>query len=172
MKHLMLLRHAKAAPAERGVADRDRPLSERGRRDAALMGKAMAAEPLPDLILCSPSLRTRETMAEVSAQFAAEPEIAFADAIYQPAGATYLDTITALGGDARRLLVIGHNPAIHATALELAGSTDAKLAVKFPTSALAIVAFAVKSWSDIRRGKGRLVSFRRPRDLGARDSDD
>jgi phosphohistidine phosphatase len=168
----MLLRHAKAEPSEAGRADNDRALAKRGKRDAALMGKAMAGGPLPDLILCSPSRRTRETMAALIEPFAAEPRIVIADGLYGPGAATYVDTIGALGGEAQRLLVIGHNPAIHATALALAGSSDAGLVAKFPTCALAIIAFDVPSWSDLRPGEGRLVSFRRPRDLGAHDADD
>lgn len=172
MKHLLLLRHAKARPADPGMVDRERPLAGRGHRDAALMGKAMAGEPLPDTILCSPARRTRETMAELIRQFATEPKIVLVEALYEPAGATYLETIAALGGDAERLLVVGHNPAVQATALALVDASDTKLAVKFPTCALAIIASSGRGWSAIKPGKGRLVSFRRPRDLGALDAND
>jgi phosphohistidine phosphatase len=79
------------------------------------------------------------------------------------------------GGGARRLLLIGHNPAIQATALGLIGSAEsraaAKLAAKFPTAALAVIDFDARSWSGIRPGSGRLAVFIRPRDLG-RDLDD
>jgi len=172
MKHLMLLRHAKARPADPGVADRERPLANRGHRDATLMGKAMLGEPVPDMILCSPALRTRETMADVISQFASEPKIALVEALYEPAGATYIDAIAAHGGDAKRLLIVGHNPAIQATALALVGAAGAKLAAKFPTCSLAIISFKDRDWSAIKPGKGRLVSFRRPRDVGALNVDD
>jgi len=172
VKHLMLLRHAKTRPADPGVADRDRPLADRGHRDATLMGKAISDEPLPDTILCSPARRTRETMADLISQFASEPKMALVEALYEPAGATYLDAIAAHGGDAKRLLIVGHNPAIQATALALVGGSGTKLAAKFPTCALAIIALKDGDWSAIKPGKGRLVSFRRPRDVGALDADD
>lgn len=172
MKHLMLLRHAKAAPAEPGGKDFDRPLAQRGRRDCRLVGQAMAGEPLPDLILCSPSQRTRETLAAILDQLPSEPETALVDGLYEPGGATYLDAISAHGGNSRRLLVIGHNPAIQATALTLVAKPDAALAGKFPTCALAVIGFDAGSWSAIGPGQGRLISFRRPRDLGSRDADD
>ena len=172
MRHLLLLRHAKAAPAERGMADRDRPLAERGIRDARLMGRAMAAEPLPDLILCSPATRTRETLAEIVGAFPAAPEVEIVDELYGGAGPTYAGIIAKHGRGAGRLLVVGHNPTIHMTALAVAEKPGGKLTSKMPTCALVAIDFDVPSWTGLRAGSGKLVFFRRPRDLGATDADD
>jgi len=176
VKHLLLLRHAKAVAGGPGMADRERPLTTRGHRDAALMGAAIAADGPPDIILCSPARRTRETLAAVMKHFPAKPEVVIADDLYGPSTATCVGTIAGLGRKAKCLLVFGHNPTIHATALLLAGAGDkqlrAGLAAKFPTAALAVLAFKSGPWSAIREGSGELISFRRPRDLGASDADD
>ena len=176
MRHLLLLRHAKAVSAERGMADRDRPLTPRGHRDARLIGAAIAADGPPDLVLCSPSRRTRETLAGVLEKLAAEPKVVFATGLYEGQGSTYAEAIAAQGDGAKRLLVIGHNPTIHATALAFAITGDrarrAALAAKFPTGALAVIAIEDDDWRAIRPGTGELVSFLRPRDLDARHADD
>lgn len=171
MKHLILMRHAKAVPAAPGEPDRDRPLAERGHRDATLMGQSIAEDLPPDLILCSPSLRTVETMTDVAATFSGTTKSAAVESLYGGDSAAYLAAV-ADGGRAQCLLVVGHNPAIHATALMLARDPGAKMRAKFPTGAVAILAFDVEDWSAVRPGMGKLLRFLRPKDLGARDADD
>jgi phosphohistidine phosphatase len=172
VKHLLLLRHAKAVPAEPGMADRDRPLAERGHRDAALIGGAIADEWPPDLILSSPALRTLETMADVTAGLAATPRSIADESLYGGDPGAYLTALAEHGGSARHLLVVGHNPTIHETAVMLAKSPEAGMRAKFPTAALAVLAFDADEWSKIRPGTGRLVRFLRPTDLGAGGADD
>jgi phosphohistidine phosphatase len=172
VKHLLLLRHAKAQPAERGMADRDRSLTTRGHSDARLMGTAIAEIGVPDLILCSPARRTRETLEGVVETLAAEPKVVFVDRLYDSRDATYSDAIAANGGNANRLLVIAHNPTIHATAVALAAKGDralrAAMSAKFPTCALAVIAFDSADW---RLKAGELLAFRRPKDLGSEAED-
>jgi phosphohistidine phosphatase len=174
MKHLLLLRHAKAEPGTGGMRDRDRPLAPRGHRDAELIGRALAAEPPPDLILCSPALRTRETLAGLLRPFVARPPVDLEEALYS-GERDYIATIAAHGGDAGRLLVIGHNPTIHLTALALAADGDAalrlRLAEKFPTAALAVLALPIAAWRELAAGQGTLESLLFPRDLGGPEDD-
>ena len=75
------------------------------------MGKAIAAEP-PDLILCSPAKRTRETLAEILPALPNKPRAVYVDALYSAPG-DYAEIIADNGDDAERLLVVGHNPTIH-----------------------------------------------------------
>ncbi len=154
------------------MADRDRPLTARGHRDARLMGTAIAEGGIPDLILCSPSRRTRETLEGIVETLASEPKITFVDRLYDGRDATYDDVIATHGGGAARLLVIAHNPTIHATAVALSVKGDRKLraamAAKFPTSALAVIAIDTPDWHV---EPGELVDFRRPKDLGGEADD-
>jgi phosphohistidine phosphatase len=148
------------------MPDRDRPLAPRGRRAAERMALRIA-EPdlLPDRILCSPARRTRETLAALLPHLAGEVEVAVPDDLYEEE-ADYRPAIAAHRAAAERLLVIGHNPAIQATALALVGRrASAELAAKFPTAALAVIDFDGEGWTRMRAGSGRLVAFIRPRDL-------
>jgi phosphohistidine phosphatase len=154
------------------MADRDRPLAARGHRDAALIGEAIADEWPPDLILSSPALRTLETLADVTAALSATPRSITDESLYGGDTGEYLAALAEHGGSARHLLVVGHNPTIHETAVMLAKSPEAGMRSKFPTAALAVLAFDADEWSKIRPGKGRLVRFLRPKDLGAGGADD
>jgi phosphohistidine phosphatase len=166
------MRHAKAVPAAPGQPDRDRPLAERGHRDAALIGRSIAEDLPPDLMLCSPALRTMETMTDVAAAFSGTTKSVAVDSLYGGDPAAYLAAVADGGGRAQCLLVIGHNPAIHETAAMLAREPGAKMRAKFPTGAVAILAFDVDDWSAARPRMGKLVRFLRPKDLGAGDADD
>lgn len=172
MKRLLLLRHAKTEPAAPGLPDRDRALIDRGHRDAGLIGEAIARDNPPEAVICSPAIRTRQTMDEVLARLRDQPEQILAEPLYGGSEAVYLDTIATHGGTARRLLVIGHNPAIHLLAVTLAKSPGEKLRAKFPTAALAVIAFDIDDWTAIRPGAGKLEAYLRPKDLGARDAED
>ena len=109
---LFLLRHAKAEPVEFGTPDFERPLIKRGRDAAKLMGRHMAKEGIvPDRILCSPSARTRETLDRVMKHLDAKPETVFPDDLYNAPTGIYIEQIREHGGNAKRLMVVGHNPA-------------------------------------------------------------
>jgi phosphohistidine phosphatase len=178
MPRLLLLRHAKSSWSEPGKPDRERPLAPRGRQAAERMAQEMIARDLkPDRILCSPARRTGETLAALLPHLPKPVDLQLIEALYEAAG-DYRKTIALHGGDAACLLVVGHNPAIHATAVELIGSADKKsitdIVSKYPTGALAVVDFT-GPWANIRSGGGRLSAFIRPRDLaddpGAADDD-
>ncbi len=170
MKRLMLLRHCKSSWAEPGLADRDRALELRGKHDAIAMAETMLARDLtPDRILCSPARRTRDTLALLQEHLPADCPIDFLEELYSGPDLDYRGIIANTGGDAGRLLVIGHNPRIHVTAMELVGSgrrgEQDHLAAKYPTGALAVIEFEARSWHAITEDSGRLVAFIRPRDV-------
>ncbi len=113
---LALLRHAKAAHPK-GVADLDRALTPRGHADAGAAGAWLASRPLiPDVVMCSPARRTRETWHGVA--LALGPEATGITVVYDPAlyasadAEGLLDLITAMRPQTRTLLVIGHNPTV------------------------------------------------------------
>ncbi|KQT81842.1 histidine phosphatase family protein [Methylobacterium sp. Leaf466] len=165
---LVLLRHAKSDhPA--GVADLDRPLNDRGKRAAPLIGAHLAeAGLIPDRALLSPSQRTRETWKAV-ADALGRPPCEIADGIYEAPAGSLLRVIRSAPDEARTLLVIGHNPGLQDLGTQLAGAGEAalcqRLAAEFPTAAYAVIAFDADAWREIGTGTGRLVSFVRPRDL-------
>jgi phosphohistidine phosphatase len=163
MPQLLLMRHGKAAQNDK-IADRDRPLTARGRRDSEAIGRALDKGFRPDRMLCSPALRTKETLAALLSVLGAIADVALVDDLYDHPG-DYTDVVAANGLRSERLLVIGHNPAIQDTAVNLIGAGDGavrgSLHEKFPTSALAVIAFD-GDWRAIEPLSGRLIAFLTP----------
>ena len=171
---LMLLRHAKAEKAEPNMRDHERPLNQRGCRDAARLGVYLARHALiPDLTLVSTAQRTRETWQYVAESFSAAPSVIFDDRLYNGTADGILAVIKEAGQDVATLLVIGHNPGQHETALRLIASGDVetreRLNEGMPTSGLAVIDFAADSWNRLHPHSGRLDRFITPRSLAATD---
>ena len=168
---LMLLRHAKSSWTDPGVVDRDRPLNPRGIKAAAAMGAYMRKEALvPELVLCSPARRARETWRLVAEKLKDAPKIIVDDAIYDFGnGGRIIDAIGNTADRERSVLVTGHNPSLERLALRLSGDGDNKsrrrMEQKFPTGALAIIDFAMSSWHDLSNRTGKLIAFVRPKDI-------
>ena len=174
MRRLIMLRHAKSARPP-GVDDFDRPLAARGREAAPRMGAYLRDEGLfPDLALVSPSRRTRETWDLVRPALG-KVETRFEQAIYEAPAARLLAAVQDVEAPVRSLLMVGHNPGFEDLARRLAGHGDsgalARLNEKFPTSAVAVLDFAVESWAEVERGGGRLERFVAPKDLGVEEDD-
>jgi phosphohistidine phosphatase len=168
MTSLFLLRHAKAAAALPGMGDFDRPLDAAGVSEARRVGAAMAARNmLPLTVLCSASLRTRQTLDEIEAFLPAEiHERIFSKALYSADAQGYLDEIRA--ASARALLVIGHNPTTEELGSLLVSRRDRQAAglllQGFPTGALAHLEFD-GALADIKPYTCALAAFLRPKDL-------
>lgn len=166
MATLLIMRHGEAVP-HGAAADRERTLTEAGRDEARRAGAWLQAEGLtPVRILCSPAKRTRETAEAVMAGLEAKPELVIVNPLYAAPPETYFDAISAEGGTATPLLIIGHNPAIHMTAQGLAGGGGpqslGRLARGYPTAGLAVLEFRADDWADIAHGHGTLVDFWTP----------
>ena len=111
MRELVLLRHAHADPALPGQADIDRPLSSEGLAEAEAAGRWLREHHLqPDLVLCSPARRTRETLDAVT-QVVGELEKRLEPSIYEATAGT-LASLLDSHRDADRLLLVGHNPGL------------------------------------------------------------
>jgi len=170
MLTLSLLRHAKSSWDNPNLRDFDRGLNERGRDAAPRMGAYMAAHGIvPDLILCSPSVRTRQTLELVLPHFAAHPPVLYEDAIYLGAPSTLLKRVRKLDDVVKHAMIVAHDPGLHHLAMDLSGSGDSELlqslAAKFPTAALAVIAFRGGRWSKVQPGAGRLTLFMTPKRL-------
>lgn len=165
---LSLLRHAKSSWQEKGQTDFDRPLAPRGRKAAPRMGQWLRAHELvPDKVLCSTALRTRQTAELVFERDKQKPEIVFEAALYLAEPATLLEHIRKTARATGHLMLIGHNPGLQDLALELIGqvpSADAQaLREKFPTAGLAVFSIEGSDWRKVRPGEARLEHFVRPK---------
>jgi phosphohistidine phosphatase len=170
MLTLSLLRHAKSSWDDAELQDFDRPLSKRGESAGPRMGAYMAEQGLnPDLIICSPAVRARQTLDLVLPRLVGDPTVTFEDNFYLAAPSVMLARIRQIEANVRHAMIVGHDPGMHGLALELSGSGEAEnlnaLAAKFPTAGLAVIGFKVRDWSKIGPGKGRLQLFVTPKML-------
>lgn len=160
---LILLRHAKSDYPP-GAADHERPLAPRGIREAGLAGDWLRANaPVPDAVLCSTATRTRQTYARTELT----APVRYVDDLYDAAPGTVIATINTVGDEVDTLLVIGHEPAMSAVALGLAGAgSDSavaqRISEKYPTSGIAVLRVS-GSWADVELGSASLVGFHVPR---------
>lgn len=170
MRRLLLLRHAKAERSLPGASDRERPLVERGHKDAGAMGTYMASHALaPDRVLVSPAARAQQTWKSAAAAFKPAPAAGTVERLYDATPHDILAAILDIPASFHTALVIGHNPGLHELALMLVatGDIDARerLREKLPTSGLAIIDFAFDDWSRVHPQSGRLERFVTPKSL-------
>lgn len=166
---LVLLRHAKAVPPETRpeLPDLERPLADRGRADASAAGRHLVAEGIePDLVLCSPSKRTRETWKHVAEAGVTAKDVWYDKRIYNADTDTLLDVIHEAPAEARTVVVVGHAPGVPWLADELAldGTSPERveLTQKYPTTGLAILHLTTH-WADLGANEADLVQYVVPR---------
>jgi phosphohistidine phosphatase len=170
-RRLILLRHAKSAWDDPTLADKVRPLNARGRRDAPCMGAWLASQQIvPDLVLVSGAVRTRETWDLFGPELGPSGPTVFREDLYDASATGIIGIINAVVPEVATLLVVGHNSGLGEVATGLVGHGDAgvraAMSVKFPTSALAIIDFDAATWAAAQPGSGRLVHFVTPKSLG------
>lgn len=176
MLTLTLFRHAKSSWADPSLQDFDRPLAPRGEEAAPLMGAFLAERGLiPNLILCSTSRRTRQTLDLALASLKTRPKLHYDEALYHATVPALLAIIRAAPADAHHLMLVGHNPGMQSLALELIGGGDPAgrraIAQKFPSGAVAIMTFDAANWAAIRPGSAHLTIFTTPKQLSGKGED-
>ncbi|MEV7689309.1 SixA phosphatase family protein [Streptomyces bungoensis] len=167
LRRLVVLRHAKSAWPE-GVADHRRPLAPRGLRDAPAAGRALAeADCLPDLALCSTAARARRTWELASAEWGTPPPVRYDRRLYAATAPELLEVVRETPREVETLLLVGHNPGLQELVLSLAddGLDDTldQVHAKFPTSAIAVLAWRGTGWTALGPGTALLTSFTVPR---------
>lgn len=166
----MLLRHAKAERPEPGARDFDRPLAPAGRQPATRIGAYMASHALvPDLAICSPARRAKETWELAVPAFTKQPRTKLDPRVYELDAAGLLDLVRSASGDVQSLLLVGHNPSLEDLAELLIAAGDLagreRLAEKFPTGALAVIDFPFDTWAKLHPHSGRFDRLISPRAL-------
>lgn len=169
-KRLILFRHAKSSWAE-GVEDHERPLSDRGRKAAPVMGHYLQKSRLePQLVLVSTARRAQETWARASRAMKGKTEVRNSRDIYMAPAEKLLSVIQGTPPEIGTLMLVGHNPGLEDLAELLmkddGGEPGARLRQKFPTAAIAVFSFEFWTWADAKAGCGSLDRFVTPKSLG------
>jgi len=161
MKTLLLLRHAKSDWGDSSLRDFDRPLADRGERDAPRIGKALRKSGVtPDIIIASPAARARATVQAAMKAAKVELKITFDESIYGASSAELMKIIRRLPDADECALLVGHNPGFEDLAGRLTGSHE-----RMPTAALACIEFQIEHWDDVNDGQGKLAWRLTPKQL-------
>jgi phosphohistidine phosphatase len=162
MKTLLILRHAKSSWSDPKLADIDRPLNKRGKRDAPKIGAMLKKNDLvPDLILSSPAVRARKTAEAVAEAASYTGEIEYAEDFYPGDPESYIEVLRALPDVVNSVMVVGHNPGLEELLDTLTGESAA-----LPTAALAQVNLPIRTWLELDdEPVGKLVNLWRVKEL-------
>lgn len=161
MKTLFLLRHAKSSWDYPKLRDFERPLSERGIREAPLMGQRfLDRKRTVDCIISSPAVRTRST-AKMMAEAIGFPidDLVSNPDLYFCGTSMYLKAASLVDDNYDSAMLVGHNPTITDFANEMANMDIANI----PTCGLVELALPIDHWSEIKRGNSELVEFDFPK---------
>ncbi len=162
LKTLLILRHAKSSWEDVSLADHDRPLKKRGRRDAPRMGRWLREQNLlPDLILTSTAQRARETtrLATEAADYTGP--IREVHALYHAEPEEIVGVLRTIEEPHEHVMIVGHNPGLE---LLLEALVDAWH--RLPTATLAQVRLPLPRWRALTlTTRGELRGVWRPRNL-------
>lgn len=149
MKTLFLVRHAKSGHDDPALSDRERPLNDRGRKEALLMGRRLAKHHVkPGLIISSPAVRALATAQAIARELDYElRHIAIDERLYAGTADAMLAVVRSLDKKVDCVMLFGHNPEISAFAGSLSGET-----CDMPTCALAEFRYDTKAWRDVGGG--------------------
>ncbi|MEV7782680.1 histidine phosphatase family protein [Kitasatospora sp. NPDC088351] len=169
-RRIIVVRHARAERETQ--VDHERHLDDQGRTDAPLAGRWLAGSGLtPGLARVSDAVRTRETWELMAQEFPEKPAAGYEEALYTPGHdegglGGLIALVNGTSDEVNDLLVVGHNPEMHALADTLAGEAEGDLRARmerseFPTAAVAVLAFS-GSWKSLGPGSARLVGYWTP----------
>ena len=162
MKTLLVLRHAKSSWNNPALDDHERPLNNRGQRDAPRMGQLMRQHGLiPDLVLSSDAVRARLTTEAVAEAARYEGDVLWDPRLYLASKADILSLLPTVRENAETVMIVGHNPGLEQLVAQLTGEWQ-----DLPTATLAEIGLPIDHWRDLTLStRGTLVGVWRPRDV-------
>ncbi len=171
MKLLGLFRHAKSDWNDARLRDFDRPLNDRGRMGAALMGEHIHDYGVRwNRVLASPAARVTQTIEIAGEAAKSSPPVIWDRRIYLANSATLMDLLREQPDDANSIIMVGHNPGLEDLIFDLVpddGQNPLReiVEVKFPTAAFAVLELDIAKWSDLKDNCAKLIHLQRPRDI-------
>ena len=159
MKTLVLLRHAKSSWDDASLGDFDRPLAERGTRDAPRVGRELSARvPSPDFIISSPAVRARQTIEAVAKAAGYTVGVGFDEHIYAASSAELLKIVRAFPETSSTAIIVGHNPGFEDLLSRLTGTQQ-----HMGTCNVACIKIGAKKWEDVEDGIGKIDWLLKPK---------
>jgi phosphohistidine phosphatase len=162
MKTLFLLRHAKSSWKDATLPDFDRPLSGRGTKAAELVASFMSKKKVvPELILSSPAVRTRQTADIIIKTAKFRAELRYDQRIYEAGPVRLLEVISEIDQDKKRVMLVGHNPGLEELLHMLTGRVE-----QMPTATLVKISLTAVRWAKAVERGATIDWVMRPKELG------
>lgn len=165
MKKLYIIRHAKSSWDNLLIKDFDRPLNERGEKDAPRMAKRLKERSVfPDIILSSPANRALTTCkAFCRVLQLQEKQIQTDHKLYHASEDDILEVVRGIKdrkNDKEEIVFLfGHNPGL----TEFVNSLLNEEIDNIPTCGIVVCSLSVKTWKEVSRGSGELEFFDYPK---------
>lgn len=162
MKILLIMRHGKSSWKNDDLADHDRPLAKRGRKDVPRMGALVRDEKLvPDIILSSTAKRARKTTEMFIDSSGFDGPVFYHRSIYQGYISDFIDLLHSLDQSCAIAMVVGHNPGVEELLSTLVDIDEA-----MPTACIAHIALNFEDWQGLNEySTGELLNLWRPREI-------
>jgi phosphohistidine phosphatase len=160
MKTLILMRHAKSSWKDHDIADSERPLKKRGKKDAQMMAKILLEkELLPQKLLASSAKRARRTAEIIIEETKADFPVEYLDQLYMAEVPVYFELLNSIGDDLERVMIIGHNPSLESLVQVLSNQIES-----LPAGAAALISLPIKSWKELNSDtKCDLIDLYKPK---------
>lgn len=161
MKTLYILRHAKSDWSNAALSDFERPLNERGKKAAPLMGRMMRARNfIPQFVISSPAVRARQTAETITENAGLKGKIKFDSRIYEAHPQTLLEIVSEIADSFDSAMLVGHNPGFENLVQILTDEIQ-----PMPTAALAVIDLKIEHWNQIFSSAAILREIIRPKEM-------
>jgi phosphohistidine phosphatase len=163
MKKLYIVRHAKSSWDDSDLSDFDRPLNERGKRDAPVMAERLLIKGIkPDLLVASDARRAFSTAKRFASVLGySKNEIKKEHRLYHAGESAILEIVRGLPDSANIVLLFGHNPGLTDFVNEL--SKDGDVTDNIPTAGIVAFELPTASWRDVNFKTGEFILFDYPK---------
>jgi phosphohistidine phosphatase len=161
MKYILLIRHAKSSWDDPSLSDFERPLNERGKKDAPEMAKRLGDKKLKiDALVSSPAKRAKQTGKHFTKEFDLKKKnILFEPKLYEAGEENFYDVIEHLKNKWDSVAIVSHNPGISSFANSL---TETKID-DMPTSSIFAIKIKTDKWNNFRTAKKEFWFFDYPK---------
>lgn len=161
MKTLFLLRHAKSSWKDANLPDFERPLNHRGKRACETIGNYLKSKGIiPELIVCSPAVRARETLDRVMKAAKWTAEVRYDQRIYEASGMRLAEVVAQIDADKKAAMLVGHNPGMEELLMLLTAETE-----RMQTACVAKIELKTTKWVNAVDKRASLEWLIRPREL-------
>ena len=160
MKTLLLIRHAKSSWDAPGLSDFDRPLNERGKKDAAEMAKRLKEKIDIDLFVSSPAKRARKTAKLFAEEYGTKKDdISLVEDLYAATMPAFQKTVIELNNKYNTVALFSHNPGI----TEFANSLTNVRIDDMPTCSIFAVHADIDKWESFSNAEKKFLFFDYPK---------